>query len=205
MSGVVSFGPSSVTTKRDKSVEKAAKRTANRENRIKRRSGPESLTDPRPATVPAPHPSLGVTRRSRRVSGQARLRRGGKEGCRGGFCVAGGLIGDCRGGERSSVMGEPPRGGFPPDNQRPACSPFAKPTKSRRRIDAAPTKPTMRDQLRAARRVSGLEGMMAPFGRAGAWRSPYFRDLRVAHLQRNLGRKRSRQTVVTGARLRHLT
>ena len=169
MSAVVSYGRSLVTTNAVRSAPRLAIPTVIRADWGARRSATERRVDPRPATVPAPQPSVGDTRVSRWVSGHETPPRDGEEGCRGGFWAAEAQIRECRMGERSSVMGEAPTGRSPAvTNDQPALprsDTGATPARQRR----APA----RNESRAARRVSGGEGFQVAFpSQAGAWRSP---------------------------------
>lgn len=174
MIAFVSFGRSLVFAMSARSPEKPTDRTWNPRTSAGRRSATERPNDPQGATLPCPWPRLGVSGPSRCVPDGEATRGERKNGGRDEFQVAEGVIRNCREGERSSVMGEPPRGVSPPDNQRPARSPPC-------RTDDEPTNNQRgTNETDDARSVSGdsvglwSERFDDCSGRgAGAWRSPF--------------------------------
>ena len=108
MSGIVTFAPSLVPTKRTKSVEKDARRNTKVTISADRRSGLLRPTNPRPATVPLPCPSVGDSGPSRHVPDVGAAKDGRERGCRRQFSGVERVEGVCRDGEWSLVLGEPP-------------------------------------------------------------------------------------------------
>lgn len=197
MSAVVSYGRSLVTTNAVRSAPRLAIPTVIRADWGARRSATERRVDPRPATVPAPQPSVGDTRVSRWVSGHETPPRDGEEGCRGGFWAAEAQIRECRMGERSSVMGEAPTGRSPAlTNDQPAL-----PLRNQRPNRRGTNGTNGAGQFRAARDVLWTERFDGDSGHVAGLGGPLFQRLPSRPPHNVTPSEKVRQNVATGARL----